>query len=309
MRNPGHASTLIRRKTRRSTWRSVWIVRVAIVVVVSASATACSGGTGSPKVGVPPTSRSLETVARGDVIGIVTLDGEVVANPQITLTAPAAGRLTLLRRSGGFVDRGTPILRVGADTVRSPAAGTLVTLQPGRHLNGRRVPAGLPLVTIEVDGFAIEAATPPDLAYRIFSRDIASTGAIRGGPAGFDCSPTSAAALPALPDPAANLGNSGSAGVGPTFTCLLPTSVYAVAGLRAFVAIRSSVAHGVPTLPVSAVTGQAQDGVVWLYAGGHLRLRRVVLGITDGSVVQIREGLVVGDRVSTYPPDVSLPSR
>jgi hypothetical protein len=166
------------------------------------------------------------------------------------------------------------------------------------------VPRGLPIARVHYLGFGIEAATPPDLAYRIFSHHISAKGEIRDGPAAFSCPVLNPASLPTLPDPNANQGNAGSAGSGPSIICAVPKSVYAVSGLRAFVAVRSAIARNVLILPVGAVAGTVERGAVWLIDDhGVAHQRAVRLGVTDGAVVEIRGGLRLGDRVGAVAPD------
>ena len=151
-------------------------------------------------------------VARSDVTAVVTLDGVVVPSPVVTVNTSDAGVVHYSKRlqTGQTVGPSTrPLFRVGRNwvhaAVRSSFEGWLVP----RH---SKVPRGLPIARIRYLGFGIEAATPPDLAYRIFSRHISAKGEIRDGPAAFSCPVLNPAALPTLPDPNANQGNSGSAG-------------------------------------------------------------------------------------------------
>jgi macrolide-specific efflux system membrane fusion protein len=270
----------------------------------------CLGGCGSSPgdatrgPNIASTAADTVMVQRGDVAAVITLDGVVVPSPIVTVTATSAGVVhhdSGVKPGARVGPSGVALFGVGAHGVHAPIDGLFDGwLVP----SGTDVPANLPVARVRYTGFAIEAQTPPDLAYRIFSHAVSARGEVRGGPGAFPCIVTNPDQLPTLPDPNANQGDAGSAGTGPTVTCTIPASVFAVAGLRAFVAIRSAMARDVLTLPVSAVAGSAQMGSVWVIDGhGRAHLQNVGLGVTDGSVVQITSGLRLGERVSATAPD------
>jgi hypothetical protein len=281
-----------------------WLRAAPAAVTLAALAAGCGQTTKDVTGPVGAEDGGTVQVARSDVTAVVTLDGVVVPSPEVTVNTPHAGVVHYSRRLkiGQTVGpRTKPLFRVGRHWayagVRSSFEGWLVS----RH---SKVPRGLPVARIRYLGFGIEAATPPDLAYRIFSHRISAKGEIRDGPAAFDCPVLNPASLPTLPDPNANQGNSGSAGSGPSIVCAVPRGVYAVSGLRAFVAIRSAIARNVLTLPVGSVAGTAERGAVWLIdKHGDAHEHDVRLGVTDGAVVEIKSGLRLGDRVGAVAPD------
>ena len=56
-------------------------------------------------------------------------------------------------------------------------------------------------------------------------------------------------------------------------------------------------------VPVTSVQGSVQTGNVWVVAAdGTQEKRSVGLGLTDGEIVQITEGLVEGDQVLQFIP-------
>ena len=56
-------------------------------------------------------------------------------------------------------------------------------------------------------------------------------------------------------------------------------------------------------VPVTAVQGSVQQGNVWVVgADGAQEERAVVLGLTDGDQVEVREGLAEGDQVLQFVP-------
>ena len=72
---------------------------------------------------------------------------------------------------------------------------------------------------------------------------------------------------------------------------------------RALVEITAGTAQGALVLPVTAVLGRVEQGKVWVVGeDGEPEERTVTLGITDGTVVQITEGLAEGDQVLEFVP-------
>ncbi len=56
-------------------------------------------------------------------------------------------------------------------------------------------------------------------------------------------------------------------------------------------------------MPVTAVLGRVEQGKVWVVGtDGEPEERAVTLGLTDGSVVQVTEGLAEGDEVLEFVP-------
>jgi RND family efflux transporter MFP subunit len=87
-------------------------------------------------------------------------------------------------------------------------------------------------------------------------------------------------------------------------------------GMSAEVRIGTGERKGVLLVPVKAVLGAGNSRFCFVKEGKGLLERQVVIGATDGSQVEIREGLKEGDQVLTTPPasdesrrDVGVKSR
>jgi membrane fusion protein (multidrug efflux system) len=56
-------------------------------------------------------------------------------------------------------------------------------------------------------------------------------------------------------------------------------------------------------VPVTAVQGAVGNGTVWVVAdGGEPEERPVVLGLTDGEQIEVRDGLAEGESVLQFVP-------
>ncbi|MCT2996678.1 hypothetical protein EFN10_11240 [Propionibacterium freudenreichii] len=78
----------------------------------------------------------------------------------------------------------------------------------------------------------------------------------------------------------------------------------ALAGVPGRVAIRSQLVAGALVVPRSAVRGLVDTGVVGLQQGNQIVQRTVKLGVTDGAVVQVIDGLSLDQQVTRDAPEV-----
>lgn len=261
------------------------------------------GGSG-PTPGAPATG--TVTVARGDLTAVVVADGTVQSRVQFTVGSPRPGQTRPAVQVGEAVRRGTPLARVDDVTVTSPGPGRVVAVAAAGE-----VVTNEPLVVIRYAGFGVSATVSPEDMFRIYETPHTATVAIRGGATGVECTVVPAAtSLPAQSGevagavaPAAGEDAPAAPGGSAAATCLLPLETVAYEGVPAKLGLRTGQASGVLTLPVTAVSGQRQQGeVLLLPRGGSPEVRSVQLGISDGVRIEIVKGLAAGDIVSAQPP-------
>ncbi|QAY74323.1 efflux RND transporter periplasmic adaptor subunit [Agromyces protaetiae] len=82
----------------------------------------------------------------------------------------------------------------------------------------------------------------------------------------------------------------------------MPGDVRVFAGLAAQVKISAGSADGVLVVPITAVEGGAESGVVWKVVNGERTEQPVKLGLTDGTNVEVLEGLAEGDSILQFVP-------
>jgi RND family efflux transporter MFP subunit len=80
-------------------------------------------------------------------------------------------------------------------------------------------------------------------------------------------------------------------------------------GMTAEVRIVTAERKGVLVVPAQAVLGAGRDRICFVKSGNELIERKVVTGATDGSRVEIREGLKEGDQVLANPGGLLAPRR
>ncbi|PPF75423.1 hypothetical protein C5B96_16755, partial [Subtercola sp. Z020] len=113
--------------------------------------------------------------------------------------------------------------------------------------------------------------------------------------------------------PGGSVGGDGSGGGGSgggnTLTCHIPGDVRVFSGLAADVTIAAGKAENVLTIPTTAVEGTALNGNVWfVLPDGTTEQRPVILGLTDGSMVEVVSGLTAGDSVLQFVPGAAAPT-
>ncbi len=277
-------------------------------------------------------------VATGTITNTVTVQGSVVADPAVPARATLAGTVTkVVAATGQAVTVGAPLLEItqetpveptvttdpetGAQTVRenrpkvrretvtSPVAGT-VTLTA---LKDQVVEVGDSIGSVAPGTLSVTGTLTPDQQYRLLTVPTQAEVTLKGGPAPFTCTglrigpaPTGDGADTTGPgagtgtvDPATGQPVSASG----TVSCAVPPGITAFAGLGADLAITNGSAENALVVPVTAVQGSVQNGTVWvMLPDGTQEERDVRLGLNDGELVQITEGLAEGDQVLEFIP-------
>lgn len=195
--------------------------------------------------------------------------------------------------------------------VLATAAGTLDTLTV---LMNQDTSVGESVGSISPGTFSISGSLTTAQQFRLMGKPTTATGTVTNGPAPFSCQNVklSNTEVPANA-PAANaqdpgiMPGSGAAtesGTGQV-SCAIPTDVAVFPGLGATINLTAGEAKDVLTLPLTAVKGSVQNGVVWIPSvdGSAAPVEReVVLGLNDGSQVEIASGLAEGEQVLEFVP-------
>jgi hypothetical protein len=313
---------------------------VAALAMASMLALAgCSGSAASPTPSMAPRGTTITTVkpTRQDLSNTLSLTGSVGLNPVFGIVAPVAGQVR-------YLDVATPtstptkptrvanIVAGGKSTpVEVPAGATFA----GRLVDDRStVTVGMPIVSARYVGYGIAATVQAADAYRVAGALTPTVQAqILGGPGPFACSvlgtiaalpagtiPAPPAADPALPanDPGAKVppvivpqapaAPSGSDATGPRLVCTAPADVRLINGASVTLQVVTARAANVLVLPVEAVAGGQGTGKVdVLGPDGNRQTRDVVLGLSDGKVVEIKSGLDGTETVAIPGPNLPEP--
>jgi hypothetical protein len=304
--------------------------RAGLVMAVIVLAGGCSAaGKSAETPGLEKRGTVLTTVkpARQDLSNRISLSGKVTINPVFGIVAPKDGEIRYVNRQPSSTPATRPmwVATVWHDgdpyRVEIPKDSTLA----GRLMDDRaEVTAGMPVISARYAGYGIVAEIDSAQAYRISGAVRTVIGQIKNGPGPFGCEALGTiAALPAgtipeppppSPDPAASAaappaedtGAAGSDATGLQLVCTAPDDVKLINGAAVTLQVVTASAKNVLVLPVEAVAGVQGAGKVDVVVGPDHTRRTVdvVLGLTDGKVVQIKKGLRGNETVAVPGPDL-----
>lgn len=313
------------------------ILRILLVALVAAALIKLAFFPDRPADAAPaqPTGAIVEprTVATlGTITNDVVIKATVTADAALPMKSTAAGTVNkIFVAEGASVAEGdivfnvkVPIERDPADSVdaegkpkpaifryvdvTAPAAGTLSSLAV---IAGQDVTIGATAGAVAPPTFSVSGTLEPAQQYRLLNRPTEASVTITGGPAAFTCTNlriTTPLAGSTGGDSPATGGGAGTSGAGTTAsgttaTCTVPGDVTVFSGLAAEMTLAGGRAEGVLLVPTTAVRGAAQSGTVWVSSpDGTTAERAVALGLTDGTQVQITDGLTEGEEILEFAP-------
>ncbi|GGF03002.1 efflux RND transporter periplasmic adaptor subunit [Mycetocola zhadangensis] len=303
---------------------AIALVKVAFFPDVSAEA--------DPAVPTGSITEPVTEVALGAITTTVVVDGSVAADPASPARATLAGEISVVPVSvGQAVNAGDslatirqeipqePIANTDADgnvtmtqpkvkyktaTVTAPVTGVVSSVP---MLVGQIVAVGDVIATVAPPTFSVTGPIRPEDQFKLVQQPTEGQVEVVGGPGAFTCtgltisSPLAGAEPPAT-DPSGTPNPSAS---GATVRCAVPADVRVFAGLTAKLTLAGGSVENAMTLPVTAVKGNAVSGTVWVVGkDGTSEERAVTLGLNDGTVVQITDGIAEGDSVLEFVPVV-----
>ncbi|WP_240670193.1 efflux RND transporter periplasmic adaptor subunit [Actinoplanes solisilvae] len=307
-------------------------------VIIAAALCACdSSGEAPTTPGLEARGTVLTTVkpTRQDLSNKISLSGSVTINPVFGIVAPADGELRYLDKKPGTAPAPKPrwVATVYDDNgdprkVMIPKDSILA----GRLMDDRSdVTKGMPIVSAKHAGYGITAEIDSAQAYRISGAVTDVRAQIKNGPGPFSCTALGTiAALPAgtIPEPppttpptpgtgssgapvappvsdTSNTGSSGSEATGMRLVCVPTSSVKLINGASVTLEVVTAKASKAMVLPVEAVAGVQGKGKVDIVGKDQQRKTvDVVLGLSDGKVVQIKSGLKGDETIAVPGPDL-----
>jgi biotin carboxyl carrier protein len=255
----------------------------------------------APIAEASPSSEPLEPTvispARQAIKSVLVLDGVIRPVPTRMVRAPADGTVVkVATKTGRLVKKGSVLVAIRTAKrvvkVRAPIAGVVRDVAV---LKGQAVVVGIPVAEIAPTRFLAEVTVKPSDLYRLYERPAEIRVQLDGGPAPFACPFVSLGA---------DLSGAGNPLEAPVLLrCSVPDSIQVFSGVRVRLAVTTGLAEAVLTVPVEAVEGSADQGVVTVVdASGALHSQTVTLGLTDGLRVEVRDGLAESDRILEFAP-------
>ena len=296
------------------------------------TAAACSAGGPAPESpGLAARDATMTTVkpTRQDLSNQVSVTGKVALDPVFGVPAPVDGQVRYLdvKQPDATPTTATPVANIWAG-----GKATRVDVPAGATFSGRlvddksTVTAGMPVASAKFAGYGIVADLDGAQAYRIATAPGTVQAQIKDGPGPFPCTVLGTiAALPAgtpapppspttqqqppkglpsnvpLPTTGAPQPQQQSDPTGLRLVCTPQAGVKLINGVTATLQVVTATAQNALTLPVEAVAGKQGAGKVDVIGpDGARQTKDVVLGLTDGRVVEIKSGLA-GDETLAVP--------
>jgi membrane fusion protein, macrolide-specific efflux system len=271
--------------------------------------------------GEVPTGEIVEPqipVTMGTIQNDISISGTVNADAAVPVKATFGGEVReVLVGAGAAVNADTEIMVVRAELVnmngtpytkvqrvKAGATGILSSFTP---LVGQMISVGDTVGQVAPQSFNVTATISPEQLYRLTEKPTEAQVTVQGGPAPFTC----AGLTIITPLPGSGGGDSGDGeGGGSTTTvrCSVPADVRVFSGLVADLTIAGGIAENVLTVPMTAVQGAADTGIVYVILDdGSQEERPVTLGLNDGVNVEITEGLTEGELVLQFVPGAAAP--
>lgn len=319
----------------------VWaVIAAALVWLAFGRGTTDLGGSDAAEPFVELTPQEV-AVARGDVVNTVALEGTVRNDPAAEVRSTGAGEVARVRVDvGDEVEEGAPLLDVTVveerddrtetlpdgtttsvpqepttrtEVVRAPADGTVATVSV---LEDQLVSVGDVVAAVSPGTLSVVAPLTQEQQFRLLEPPTEGVVTVPGGPGPFACTDVragvaegedaaAAGGADAVADPGADpYAGAGSTATGAEVSCRVPADAVAFPGLAATLELTAGSAQDVLVLPVTAVQGLVGTGAVWRVdpATGEAQETPVGLGLTDGALVEITEGLEEGDLVLEFVP-------
>lgn len=255
----------------------------------------CSALSGSEANGQRDDETQSPTVhvVKQDVTSVLAVSGITEAPSRISLSVQKSGTVDWKVREGQNVVAGEALAVIGTDIISAPSDGRVVSFEVP---DGAKAERNIPLGAFEAFALGIKTEIPVEEAYRLYSTPSKAMANIESGPSGQPCDLYLSVAGEESESPESGL---------PNFVCLLGPDVKSMPGLPAKLGLKTAFSKQALVLPVESVSGSVQHGQVTAVGlGGDARNVDVKLGISDGNMIEILEGVQEGDTVLAISPSL-----
>lgn len=284
-------------------WRR-WIFPLLLVLVFGACAAALvkiaffpdrAESVVSPESGITDPAVLVE---RGQVVNALSLSGNVARDEAYTVRSELNGAVLAVHvGEGATVAAGQKLYTVRQDDPRkdidvlAPEAGDVSEFA---IVKGQTTTVGTETYKLTPSRYHLLATVDPVQLYRLVNAPTEATVTITGGPAPFACTGVGV-----------QVTAEGTANV----RCAIPADQTVFAGLPATMDLALGQVDDALVIPVTAVQGGAGSGKVWVDAGDGTdpEERAVTLGVNDGVMVEVTEGLAEGDSIRQFVPGFVAP--
>ena len=284
-------------------WRR-WIFPLLLVLIFGACAAALvkiaffpdrAESMVSPEAGI---TDPVVAVERGSIVNALSLSGNVARDDSYGVRSELNGTVIAVHvGEGAAVAAGQKLFTVRQEEPRkdidvvAPEAGDVSELA---LVKGQATTVGTETYKLTPARYHLLATVEPVQLYRLVNAPTEATVTISGGPAPFACT---------------GVGVQVSAEGTASVRCAIPADQTVFAGLPATMDLALGQVDDALVIPVTAVKGGAGTGTVWVDAGdgAEPEERAVTLGVNDGVMVEVVEGLSDGESIRQFVPGFVAP--
>lgn len=232
-------------------------------------------------------------VQRGEVVNALSLPGMIARDAAYPVRSEVDGTVTAVHVGNGqsvaagqvlfTIKRSEPVRNID---VLAPEAGEVSEIAV---VKGQPASVGAELVTLTPARYHVLSTVEPVQLYRLLNAPTEATVTIPGGPEPFTCTGLDV-----------NVAEDGTTSV----TCAVPAGQVVFSGLPATLDITVGTVADALVIPTTAVKGGSGSGAVWVDAGdgSEPEERSVTLGVSDGTMVEVTDGLAEGDMIRQFVP-------
>ncbi|MFU0531640.1 efflux RND transporter periplasmic adaptor subunit [Gardnerella vaginalis] len=277
--------------------------------------TACSGSAvDNSQQQAQHDSVPLVSVKKQPLTQVVSGKATIEQSSTFVITAVSRGNFSPSVKAGSAVKAGSVLGYNAGNKIIAPVDAKVVSVAE----SSADVPKSFPLFTLKYEGFSIslnakallrsadiadvkgrfqvEDGVGPTNCLQIVqsggtSTDVAASGSSKNDNA--DSTQTDESSAQSAPSVSSKV-----------LTCLIDKSTEVESGQNATLVFNGKHKQSVLTLPVSAVAGRVQKGLVSYKKGDNWERKEVGLGISDGANIEITSGLHEGDVVAGVSPDL-----
>ncbi len=284
-------------------WRR-WIFPLLLVLIFGACAAALvkiaffpdrAESMVSPEAGI---TDPVVAVERGSIVNALSLSGNVARDDSYGVRSELNGTVIAVHvGEGAAVAAGQKLFTVRQEEPRkdidvvAPEAGDVSELA---LVKGQPTTVGTETYKLTPSRYHLLATVDPVQLYRLVNAPTEATVTISGGPAPFACT---------------GVGVQVSAEGTASVRCAIPADQTVFAGLPATMDLALGQVDDALVIPVTAVKGGAGTGNVWVDAGdgSDPEERAVTLGVNDGVMVEVVDGLAEGESIRQFVPGFVAP--
>lgn len=314
----------------------IWfIIAIALVKIAFGSAATTASGENGEEFPSSEFSGGTHLVERANLTSTLEVPATVALDPSVEVKAGAVGTVGYWAVADGetvfkgqaLVDIHVPIMSkrsVDADGVVTEPYDTGLFTRHTLHapISGKvsrsidlkeETTKTTPVFSVTPGTLSIEGTLTPQQQFQILEIPKTAKITLTGGPESFVCKDlalgTDLVPVTDTPDDSGEMSDGideepPGQSVGVKLRCTAPTDIRLVAGLDGTMSILAGEVKDAVVVPITAIQTVKDSGRVWVIdeATGEESERELVLGLSQGQLIEVKKGLEPGETVRQYAP-------